>query len=107
MNHSFNVEVAKKYGIEKAVLLENFYFWVKKNKANKKNIHNGRAYTFNTSEAFHECFPYIDSRKIACLLREMEADGLLISGQFNRFDRTKSYTLSDYAMTFFWQQKDL
>ncbi|MBR1535997.1 MAG: hypothetical protein IJ630_03565 [Treponema sp.] len=101
MNHSFNVEVAEKYGIEKAVLLENFYFWVKKNKANKKNIHNGRAYTFNTAEAFHEYFPYIDSRKIARLLREMETDGLLISGQFNRFDRTKSYTLSDYAMTFF------
>ena len=43
MNHSFNVEIAKQYGIEKAILLENFFFWVAKNKANNKNIHEGRA----------------------------------------------------------------
>ena len=28
-------------------------------------------------------------------------DGLLISGQFHNYDRTKSYTLTDYAMSFF------
>lgn len=102
MNHSFNVEIAKKYGIEKAVLLENFYFWVKKNQANKKNIHNGKAYTFNTAEAFAELFPYIKERKIAQLLREMEnQDGLLISGQFHKYDRTKSYTLTDFALSLY------
>lgn len=102
MNHSFNVEIAEKYGIEKAVLLENFYFWVKKNQANKKNIHNGKAYTFNTAEAFAELFPYIKERKIAQLLREMEnQDGLLISGQFHKYDRTKSYTLTDFALSLY------
>jgi hypothetical protein len=102
MNHSFNVEIAKKYGIEKAVLLENFYFWVKKNQANKKNIHNGKAYTVNTAEAFAELFPYIKERKIAQLLREMEnQDGLLLSGQFHKYDRTKSYTLTDFALSLY------
>lgn len=101
MNHSFNVEIATRYGIEKAVLLENFYFWVKKNYANKRNIHNGKAYTYNSAEAYSELFPYISPRKIAQLLREMETDGLLISGQFNKFDRTKSYTLSDFALSLF------
>jgi hypothetical protein len=102
MNHSFNVEIAKKYGIEKAVLLENFYFWIKKNKANKRNMHEGKVYTYNTAEAFAELFPYIKERKIAQILREMEnEDGLLISGQFHNYDRTKSYTLTDYAMSFF------
>ena len=102
MNHSFNVEVAEKFGIEKAVLLENFYFWIKKNKANKRNMHEGKVYTYNTAEAFAELFPYIKERKIAQILREMEnEDGLLISGQFHNYDRTKSYTLTDYAMSFF------
>ena len=102
MNHSFNVEIAKKYGIEKAVILENFYFWIKKNKANKRNMHEGKVYTYNTAEAFAELFPYIKERKIAQILREMEnEDGLLISGQFHNYDRTKSYTLTDYAMSFF------
>lgn len=99
MNHSFNVEIAEKYGIEKAVMLENFYFWVKKNEANKKNLHKGKAYTYNTAEAFAKLFPYIKERKIAQILREMEnIDGLLISGQFHNYDRTKSYTLTDKAL---------
>lgn len=102
MNHSFSVEVAEKFGIEKAVILENFYFWIRKNKANKKNIHEGRCYTYNTAEAFAELFPYIKERKIAQLLREMEnEDNLLISGQFFNYDRTKSYTLTDFALSFF------
>ena len=102
MNHSFNVEIAQKYGIEKAVLLENFYFWIKKNKANKRNLHEGKVYTYNTAEAFAELFPYIKERKIAQILREMEnEDGLLISGQFHNYDRTKSYTLTDLALSFF------
>lgn len=102
MNHSFSVEIAEKFGIEKAVILENFYFWIRKNKANKKNIHEGRCYTYNTAEAFAELFPYIKERRIAQLLREMESeDNLLLSGQFFNYDRTKSYTLTDFALSFF------
>ena len=102
MNHSFNTDIAEKYGIEKAVLLENFYFWIKKNEANKKNFHNGKYYTYNTAEAFAKLFPYIKARRIAQLLREMETeDGLLLSGQFFNYDRTKSYTLTDVAMAYF------
>ena len=105
MNHSFNVEIAQKYGIEKAVLLENFYFWIKKNQANNKNIHNGKAYTFNTASAFAELFPYIKERQIAKILREMEnEDELLLSGQFNNYDRTKSYTLTDKALKMFGEE---
>ena len=105
MNHSFNVEIAKQYGIEKAVILENFYFWIKKNQANKKNMHDGKAYTFNTASAFAELFPYIKERQIAKLLREMESeDDLLLSGQFNNYDRTKSYTLTDKALEMFGEK---
>ena len=102
MNHSFNVKVAEEYGIEKAILLENFYFWIIKNRANNKNLHNGRYYTYNTAEAFAKLFSYMKARRIAQLLREMEhEDGLLISGQFDKYDRTKSYTLTDVAMSYF------
>lgn len=105
MNHSFNVEIAKQYGIEKAVILENFYFWIKKNQANKNNMHDGKAYTFNAASAFAELFPYIKERQIAKLLREMESeDDLLLSGQFNNYDRTKSYTLTDKALEMFGEK---
>lgn len=102
MNHSFSVQIAVEYGIEKAILLENFYFWFRKNRANKKNVQNGKVYTYNTSEAFAELFPYLTPRKIAQLLREMEKeDGLIESGQFGKYDRTKSYTLTEKSLSFF------
>lgn len=103
MNHSFNVEIATQYGIEKAILIENFYFWISKNKANKKNIYDGKPYTYNTAEAFEELFPYMKARKISQLLREMEQENLIISRQFGKYDRTKSYTLTDYALSLFVQ----
>lgn len=100
MYHSFRSEIAEKYGVEKAILFENFYFWIKKNEANNMNIHEGRAYTYNTTEAYEKLFPYMKARRIAQLLREMETeDNLLISGQFGKYDRTKSYTLSDNALS--------
>jgi hypothetical protein len=68
-------------------------------------MHDGKAYTFNTASAFAELFPYIKERQIAKLLREMESeDELLLSGQFNNYDRTKSYTLTDKALEMFGEK---
>ena len=41
MTHVFDVEVAEKYGVNSAILLNALVFWVKKNKANKKHFHDG------------------------------------------------------------------
>lgn len=104
MQHHFTVEVAEQYGIEKAVILDNFVFWCQKNLANKKNIHNGKAYTYNTSEALAEIFPYFKPRKIAELLRQMENDNLIKSNYFHGRERVKSYTVTDYGMSFYLLQ---
>jgi DNA-binding PadR family transcriptional regulator len=99
--HSFNVQVAIDYSIEKAVLLDNFFYWCQQNAANGKNIHRGRAYTYNTAEAFAQLFPYLKARKIAELLRQMELDGLLLSAQTQGTNRVKSYTLTDKALEYY------
>ena len=36
--HSFNVDIAKKYGIEEAIFINHFAFWIKHNTTNKKNL---------------------------------------------------------------------
>ena len=101
-DHHFNVEEATKYGIEKAILLHNIRFWLQKNKANKNNKHrhfNGNIYywTYNSREAFGELFPYFVPRNISRWLLELEKDGVLLSGNFNKskYDRTKWYTIKD------------
>lgn len=104
-HHSFNTAVAEDFGVEKAIILEHFVFWVRKNYANRKNIYkDGKAYTYNSAEAFAEIFTYFKARKIADLLRQMEADGLIQSIQIHGTDRKKSYTVSDKGWSYYTVQ---
>ena len=104
-HHSFNTAVAEDFGVEKAIILEHFVFWVRKNYANRKNIYkDGKAYTYNSAEAFAEIFTYFKARKIAELLRQMEADGLILSIQIHGTDRKKSYTVSDKGWSYYTVQ---
>ena len=104
-HHSFNTAVAEDFGVEKAILLEHFVFWVRKNYANRINIYkDGKAYTYNSAEAFAEIFTYFKARKIAELLRQMEADGLIQSIQIHGTDRRKSYTVSDKGWSYYIAQ---
>ena len=96
MNHSFNVEIANEYGVEKAIIVENIAFWVKKNSVNSKHFHDGKNWTYNSAKAFSELFPYWNTKKINRLLNDLVKDGALISGNYNkvRFDQTKWYTIA-------------
>jgi len=102
--HSFNIEEAKKYGIEKAILLYNLRFWLDKNKANRKNVYikNDTEYfwTFNSASAFLEIFPYMSESSIKRWLTELEKDGIILTGNFNKRknDRTKWYTMPEYSI---------
>ena len=41
MNYILNVEVAVKYGVDEAIMLENIVFWIRKNQANNKHFYDG------------------------------------------------------------------
>lgn len=99
--HSFFPSEAEKYGVNKAVLLYNIRFWLDKNKANERNIHNGYVWTYNSATSFSKLFPYMKSGSIKNWLKELEDDGILMSGNYNKsnYDRTKWYTIpSEYAI---------
>lgn len=102
--HHFNIEDAKKYGVEKAILLYNIRFWLEKNKANDKHRHgkNGVEYywTYNSGAAFAELFPYFGQRSIERWLVQLEKDGVIIVGNYNKnsYDRTKWFTMPSFAV---------
>ena len=108
MNHSFNVDIAKKYGIESAVLLENIMFWVEKNKATKSNMINGQFWVYTTQEAFTELFPYMSKSTVRRALKTLIDDGVLNVGNFNTkgFDRTRWYTLTPHGYSLFKMNHD-
>lgn len=99
MEHSFNIEVAKIYGVEKAVLIKHFLFWIAKNAANRVHYHDGRYWTYNSTSALSELFPYMSQDTIKRHLKKLTDDGFLLKGNFNKvkMDRTCWYAFSDSA----------
>jgi hypothetical protein len=93
--HSFDVADAKKYGIDKAIILKNLRFWLRKNFANRRNIRDGKIWSYQSAKAWARQFPYLSPRKIARLLRELEECGAIESAVLNskKYDRTKWYTI--------------
>lgn len=95
--HSFDPLIAKEVGIECAILLYNIEFWIEKNKANGKHYYEGKYWTYNSTKAFAELFPYMSERVIYKSLQKLIEGGYLVKGNFNQntFDRTCWYALGE------------
>jgi hypothetical protein len=95
--HHFKVRDAKRYGITEAILLYNLKFWIAKNKASGKHLHNGRTWTYNSYKAFGELFPYLSESQIKRALASLVKQGAILKDNFNkkRYDRTNWYALAD------------
>lgn len=96
MQHSFDVDIAKEYGILEAILLNNIWFWIEKNKANNTNYYDGFYWTYNSTRAFNELFPYVSQRQIQNALKKLIDDGVLQTGNYNKvaYDRTLWYAFT-------------
>lgn len=107
MNHYFNVELAKQYGIEEAIIIENLYFWIKKNVANEVNKNDGRYWTYNSAKAFAEIFPYMSARKISRVLASLYEKDAILKGNYNELsiDRTMWYSFTDELISVMDLQK--
>lgn len=96
MEHSFDIDIAKKYGIPSAILLKHLQFWIAKNKANETNYNDGCYWTYNSKKAFAELFPYMTARQIDYALQKLIDAGLVITGNYNKvaYDRTLWYAIT-------------
>lgn len=96
MIHFFDVDVASQYGLLEAILLQNFQFWIEKNKANNVNYFDGEYWTYNSIKAFSTLFPYASKKQIERALNNLREKGLIKVGNFNesKYDRTLWYALT-------------
>lgn len=99
--HHFDIEDAMKYGVEKAVVLANIKFWLNHNKTKDLSTvkHDGYYWMYNTARDMSKVLPYFTQSKIQRLLKQLEEDGVLIVGNYNKvkYDRTKWYTLYEFT----------
>lgn len=102
MTHQFDIDIAKNIGIHQAILLNNLYFWIEKNRHNNQNFYDGKYWTYNSRKAFSKLFPYMSERQITYYLADMKKKGIIITGNYNSnlHDRTLWYAITDlgYSM---------
>lgn len=101
MEHSFNVETAKKYGVEEAIFIKHLQFWIIKNKANGKNrkpciingVHCYRTFTYNSAIALSKIFLYLSESQIRRLVTSLKNKNVIIVEKYNDnpYDKTNWY----------------
>ena len=101
LSHQFDIEHAARFGIEEAILINHIRFWIQKNKANDRNHHDGRWWTYNSVAAFTKIFPYMTAKQIRRAIDSLVAQGVLVKGNYNKnpYDRTAWYAFADPVET--------
>lgn len=93
MTYTFDTDIAQRFGINEAILIQNLVFWIRKNEANDKHFHDGRYWTYNSAEAFAQLFPFWTVNQVRRLLARLVEIGVLVKGNYNasQYDRTMWY----------------
>lgn len=96
MQYQFDVNVATRYGVDEAIFIHNIYFWVLQNRANGRNMKDGRAWTYNSMAALADLFPFWTVRQLERIIKSCVDKGLLETATYNERsrDRTKWYTVT-------------
>jgi hypothetical protein len=99
MQHHFNVEIAKKFGVNIAIFLDHMAFWITKNIANEKHFYDGAYWTYNSIKAYLLIFNYFSADQMRKIIKDCEKFGLINIGNYNdnKYDRTSWYSLTEYS----------
>ncbi|MCM8906806.1 hypothetical protein [Tenacibaculum finnmarkense] len=91
---TFDTDIAKDYGVNAAIILQNIEFWQHKNEANQCNFIEGRCWVYNSSTAWARLFTFLSEKQIRTAIYKLEKSEILVSGVFNKHkrDRTKWYS---------------
>lgn len=94
---SCRMDVAAAYGADAAIFMNNIVFWTLKNKAENRNYHEGRYWTYGTVSGFAKLYPLWSEPQLKRIISKCHEAGILLIGDFNddRRDRTRWYSPSD------------
>lgn len=95
--HIFDVRIAKRYGVNCAVILQNIWHWVQKNETNGTNFYDGAYWTYNSTKAFAVQFPYLSKKQIETALNKLRDENIIMTGNYNamKYDRTLWYAITE------------
>ena len=71
MRYSFDTEIAARYGVEEAILLDHIRFWCEKNQSNPDCRKEGRCWMYASAARLAEHFSFWSVPKIRRLLKAL------------------------------------
>ncbi len=89
--HHYRVEDAQRYGLEEAILLDHFRFWIATNRMNKINFFEGKYWTYNTANTYHEIYPFFSVKRIRAILESLVEQEVLIRAHHSEDKRDRTY----------------
>ena len=100
MEHHFNTDLAKEYGVNCAILIDNISYWIHKNQCDNRHFYDGRYWTYISRQGMVRMFPYLSEKQIGYALQKLIDNDILMVGNYNKntFDRTKWYAFTDNGL---------
>lgn len=94
---SFNIEAARRFGVDGAIMLQGMAAWISKNRANERHFHDGRWWTYNSKAALARLFPFWTEKQIRRIVNALTAAEAILQGNYSdgSYHNTTWYALSD------------
>lgn len=106
---NFDENLAKKVGVNSAIIFYNISWWIKKNEdqGSKFHFHNNKYWTFNSVPSFQKVLPFLTINQVRRCLEKLVHQQYLEYDSFNRFkyDKTKWYSIGEKGLMYHIGQK--
>lgn len=92
-----NKLLAKKIGLNEAIVIQQLHYWIKNNKKANRNFKNEKFWTYNSIRQWRENeFVFWSEKTIERILKSLENKELIEVGNYNKDkrDKTKWYTIN-------------
>ena len=95
--HFFQPQLAMKYGVDEAIILNHIMYWIASNQLNGRNYFIDRTWTYSSYKDFTDIFPYWTTAQIRRILKSLSKQNVIMQSNFNKhlWDRTQWYALED------------
>ena len=106
----FDINVATKYGIEEAILIDHFQHWIEFEQRHKRNFHDGRTWTCRTLDEIANDIHFLNKSKVSYTIERLcngkgckskkdtlDFEPILMKGDYNKsaFAHTVWYAFVD------------
>lgn len=99
-SHSFDLKIAKAFGVDEAILIHHFQHWIRINQFKKQNLHDGHCWTYQSRIDMQARFPYWNLNRIRRICESLVKKGVIKISNYNesKWDKRGWYAFCDEAL---------